>query len=285
MKRNIRQSVQAQRETKAGFTILEVMLFLAISSLMLIGVLAGAFISVSSKRYSEAVDSFSEYLRATYGEVISPESLGAGNSNYAILGKVIVIGHEYENNYDDTNRVWSATLIGKSNIPRQTYDNFLDELDDASISLYCGKNTANVDIQNSTVAAYSPLWQGELKFPTDSELETHYPDSFKGTFIIARAPTSGTVHTVFAKDLTYDLRDACTPNDDHASSRFREQFHESVSDSLSELYGTYSLDHTVGICYKTSNFNVVQEIRVAADGRNTSAINIVEADSEENQCH
>lgn len=269
--------------TKAGFSILEVMLFLAISSLMLIGVLAGAFISVSSKRYSEAVDSFSEYLRATYGEVISPESLGAGNSNYAILGKVVVIGHEYENNYDDTNRVWSVTLIGKSNIPRRTYDDFLTELLDADVSLYCGRSSAQ-DLQTSTVASYSPLWQGELKFPTDDELETRYPDNFQGTFIIARAPTSGTVHTVFAKDLTYDLRDECTPENNRASQRFREQFRESVNDPLSDIYGVYSLDHTVGVCYKTSNFNVVQEIRIAADGRNTSAINIVEADSEENQC-
>lgn len=269
--------------TKAGFSILEVMLFLAISSLMLIGVLAGAFISVSSKRYSEAVDSFSEYLRATYGEVISPESLGEGNTNYAILGKVIVIGHDYENNYDDTHRVWSATLIGKSNIPRRTYDDFLTELLDANVSLYCG-NSANRDLQTSTVSSYAPLWQGELKFPTNDELQTRYPADFKGTFIISRAPTSGTVHTVFAKDLTYNLRDECTPDNDRASSHFRDQFRESVADPLSDIYGRYSLDHNVGICYKTDNFNVVQEIRIAADGRNTSAINIIEADSEENQC-
>lgn len=65
---------------KSGFTIIEVMLVLGLTGMLLIGLLGGTFASIASRRYSDSVRSFAEYLRQEYSEVLSPESLGSGNS-------------------------------------------------------------------------------------------------------------------------------------------------------------------------------------------------------------
>ena len=62
-----------RKTEKKGFTILEVMLFLAITGLMLIGVIGGTYSAIASQRYTDSVRSFAEFLRQTYAEVISPE--------------------------------------------------------------------------------------------------------------------------------------------------------------------------------------------------------------------
>ena len=75
------QSESSSEEVKQGFTIIEVMLVLAITGLMLVGVIAGTYSSIATQRYNDSVRSFSEFLREIYAEVISPQSLGEGNSD------------------------------------------------------------------------------------------------------------------------------------------------------------------------------------------------------------
>jgi prepilin-type N-terminal cleavage/methylation domain-containing protein len=56
-----------------GFTIIEVMIFLAISGLLLVGVLIGTGTTIARQRYNDAVQSFAEFLRQQYSFVINPQ--------------------------------------------------------------------------------------------------------------------------------------------------------------------------------------------------------------------
>lgn len=55
----------------AGFTIIEVVLFLAIAGLMMIGILAAANNNINNQRYSTAVTSLASYFQDQYSAVIN----------------------------------------------------------------------------------------------------------------------------------------------------------------------------------------------------------------------
>ncbi len=265
-------------KTAEGFTIIEVMLVLAISGLLLVGLIGGTFASINRQRYNDSVRDFAEYLRTVYSEVISPQSLSLGNSSkYAILGKVLVFGSN-EGSGDIGNTIYSATIVGDATIPPTNGKDFLVELQEAeNLQLICG-NT--VEEQPSTVTSYTPLWQSELVQANDSKLGTTFGNKFKGTLIISRSLTSATVHTIFLPDITYNLQEQCTPENSTASVAFK--------DGLTQYAAEYaaSLKHDTSICVKSDESAIAREVRIAADGRNTSAIHIIDEDpeGEENRC-
>lgn len=262
-----------QVSTRNGFTIVEVMLALAISGLLLVGVLGGTYSSISHQRYTDALRNFAEYVRTVYSEAISPQSLGLGNSsNHAILGKVVVFGSEAGSD----NTVYSATIIGRASIPLSQNKGFIEELADpeSQVQLFCGDASKDPDDKgyNSTVTSYTMLWQTELRQAGVGNIN----NKFSGTLIIARPLTSALVHTAFLKDITYNLKDHCTPSDHAASIEFGEglRIHRAAYEE--------SLKHDTSICIKSDDAAITREVRIAADGHNTSAVLIV--DDEESQC-
>lgn len=256
-------------ETKKGFTLIEVMLVLGLTGLLIVGMLGGTFTAIAHQRYNDSVRSFAEYLRTVYGEVLSPESLGLGNSmSEAVFGKLLVFGYSYPDSADDTRSVYSATLIGDAKIPTSIDGTFMDELAAVNAHLYCGNTNSS-----STQDYYRPLWEAELAKANNN----HSRDPFVGSIIIARSPTSGTVHTYYT-DLTYDLRDHCTADGSQTASGILQTDIETRRDQFRQ--------EAVGFCIKSDNAAVYREVRLAEDGRNTSAISIIDTDSpdEENRC-
>ena len=248
--------------SRKGFTIIEVMLFLGLSGLILVSVIAGTYTSIAVQRYNDSVRSFAEFLRQTYAEVISPETLGAGASNdYAIYGKVLVFGLEDPANSQDT--VYTATLIGDTTIPSGS-GTFAEELKSVGARLFCGSTDGKLD---STVNLYIPLWE--------SKIENTDHQQFSGTIIIARSPTSGTVHTAYSSE-QFNLKENCAPGDQSASTRFHTAIDENPS--------SFSTKNDLNFCIKSGNSNIVRDIRLRADGRNTSAINILTDDDPEAKC-
>lgn len=57
-----------------GFTIIEVTLVLAISSLIIVGVMMGTSGSIARQRYNDSVNDIVDYLRSTYSEVINVQN-------------------------------------------------------------------------------------------------------------------------------------------------------------------------------------------------------------------
>lgn len=266
---------------KSGFSLIEVMLVLGISGLMLMGLLAGTFSSISSQRYTDAVRSFAESIRSVYNEVISPESLGAGNSSTAILGKVIVFDPSLGGPNGDR-QYYTATIIGSADInlrPVQPNSNIMDELNDAQAQLYCG--TDEID-DPSTVDEFMALWQIKFMQGKSGALAMNPLEEFKGTFVIARSPASNTIHTAYSKDIVYNLRDNCKPTNTSAQARFRTDL-ENISER-----SKFSQDTAVNICVKSDDVKSVRAVRIAADGRNSSAVSVLNSDEleggEENPC-
>lgn len=276
MKKSFYQKVAKQ--SAEGFTIIEVMLVLGITSLMLVGLIAGSFSAIGRQRYNDALRNFAEYLSRNYSEVLAPETFGTGSSSsQAILGKILVFGHQYGDSVDDSRSVYSAIIVGSSDISRATGNSFIDELAsaDTNISIICGNNAG----QSTSVERYLPLWQSELKSTVTEDHPTS--ERFRGTLIIARTPTSSTVHTIFTSDPAFDLdlRDRCTPDNNSASAIFNQLMTDNL-DATRQAFQA-SLDRSTGICIKSDDSAIIREIEITADGSNTSAIKTLTEEASE----
>lgn len=281
---------QGEKKTRKGFTIIEVMLVLAVTGLLLIGVLGRTYSSIATQRYNDSVRSFAEFLRQNYAEVISPETLGFGNSdNEAIYGKVLVFGLDHEGENDiksgQTTPVYTATMIGDVHVPNNSAS-FVSELKTVHARLFCGKKESANGTLESTVTTYTPLWEAHLR-ETVSEKNGNLDSSgmtkpFSGTVIIARLPSTGLVHTAYSEEL-FNLRDDCTEDNNAASVKFADaiQGELTVAGDATQ-YVKFDSTEDIGFCIESDNSNVVREVRIKADGRNTSAINTLT--EEESRC-
>lgn len=249
-------------KAKRGFTLIEVSIFLAITGLLLVGVLGGTYSAIARERYNDSVRSFAEYFRQIYGEVLSPESLGSGNSNTrAIYGKVIVFGLESpedDDSRDQDNIIYSATLVG--DVHPKPAENFIGELKAINAQLFCGSATDN-DEPDSTLSAYTPLWGTKVHNTSNKP--------FRGTLIIARAPNSGTVHVAYAnkEDLNLNIKDHCSPEDSSAS--------DILKTAIQERPNIFSSGDDIDFCLESENSVIVRDVRLTAFSRNTSAVDTV----------
>lgn len=115
-------------EERRGFTIIEVMLFLALSGFLLIGILAGTGSSIANQRYKDAVQDAVDVLRSAYSfvadtqvqtrdsrdgvcgatidgdsHVTADKNSGRGRTTCAVYGAVVMISGS---------RIQTTTLIG-----------------------------------------------------------------------------------------------------------------------------------------------------------------------------
>lgn len=265
------------QKSKDGFTLIEVMLVLGITGLILLGLLGGTFNSIAHQRYNDSLRNFAEYLSLQYSEVLSPESIGQestefnlGNSDQVILGKIIVFGSQADNS-----DVYSATLVGKvqplSTKPTSN-KTFIEDLisEESSTHIYCGDSKSP-----STVSEYTPLWEAQLVKPNTDGGSYKKDQKFKGTIIIARTPNSSTINTIFA-DKIYNLKEQCQPPDQSgASTELQEDFRQ----QRLGVATTFEGNKTIGICVESDNSAVTREVRIAANGRNTSAVSTLTEDA------
>jgi type II secretory pathway pseudopilin PulG len=56
-------------KTETGFTIIEAMLFLAITGLLAVGILVGSGVAIGQQRYRDSVNSLKSYIQQQYSEV------------------------------------------------------------------------------------------------------------------------------------------------------------------------------------------------------------------------
>src|SRR4029450_12347478 len=58
-------------KTQSGFTLIEVMLFLAVTGLLAMGILAGSGAAINQQRYRDSVNSLKSDIQQQYSEVTS----------------------------------------------------------------------------------------------------------------------------------------------------------------------------------------------------------------------
>ena len=72
-----------QNKQKHGFTIIEVTLVLAITALLVTGVMVGTSATISRQRYNDAINDIVDYFRQVYSEVINVQNVRTGESTPA----------------------------------------------------------------------------------------------------------------------------------------------------------------------------------------------------------
>ena len=175
---------------RRGFTLVEVSLFLAITSLIFVGIVAGTQNSIYQQRYNDAVQSFADFLRNNYSQVLNVQSDGTGNSDDVIYGRIITFG----NNGDD-DKVISYSVIGKDTgggvgggaLGRIiTAGSRVGKRDDVSAGL----------MDAGLKESYIPKWGSKIQFKKNDGSF----DLFKGAIMIIRHPETGTVYTYVTDD-------------------------------------------------------------------------------------
>ena len=147
-------------EEQKGFTIIEVMLFLALSGFLLVGILAGTGSSIANQRYKDAVQDAADALRSAYAFVSDTQietrssdqsscggtvdandgydsddmNANRGRTTCAVYGAVVMI---------DGNRIQTTTVVGRD------YFDFIRTVDEASAgNKKMGALTINDDLNS-----------------------------------------------------------------------------------------------------------------------------------------
>ena len=171
---------------KHGFTIIETMLFLAISGTLTVAVLVGAGASISQQRYRDSVNSLSNFLQQQYSDVTSVRNdRDSGWSCNAVTGPIVdgtsgssrgatecVVVGKYVSLSDKT--VTVQTVIGKASAVGGAGD--IATLTNSGLSL------TDFDKQTYTIE-WGASMQKINKAPTAT------------TMLIVRSPVTGSIRT------------------------------------------------------------------------------------------
>lgn len=219
---------------KKGFTIIEVVLFLAISGALFAMVMTGVSTSTARRRYTDSVNDVVEQIKNAYSATINVENIrvkdedssffcslssaynGMGglapdskisntNDNYpgrsrcAVYGQVITFGEQNNtriNRYD----IIGVAEVGKYNdIDPTASDELLQALKTVGANIVTLKQNNNAMTSCSvslagTTSSYLPQWDAKIEYTSADR------NLYKGAVMIARSPISGTVHTFFYTD-------------------------------------------------------------------------------------
>ncbi len=175
----------------AGFTIIETMLFLGITSLLIVGVLAGSSASIDTQRYRDSVVTLQSFLQQQYSEVAnvsnnnitgvcgSDTHVPRGQSDCLILGRYI------------------TSSDGKSLLIRRVVGNnsalsslaVVDEL--SAIKMY------GIAPTSASSETYNVEWGAYLVNPINKAAASF-------SILILRSPTSGSIRTFISPESVVD---------------------------------------------------------------------------------
>lgn len=245
--------------------MIEVALFLAVTGLLFVGVTVGVQNSIYQQRYTDAVQSFADFLRNLYSETANVQGIKGGKSNKAIYGKLVSFGESTDLNGDslDGNAIYAYDVIG---------DIGETETGDA-LSLL---RALNADVVNKEgdelklagmVEDYRPKWATAIQ-------KTNNFDLYSGALLIVRHPSSGTIFT-FVSDAQLDINNKLRSVSGNVN---KQVLTESLNSSVFTL-------KTVDYCLNP-NGNIESrmraDVRVARGASNSSGVTIV---SDGNECN
>ena len=187
---------------KAGFTIIEVALFLALSGILMIGLIAGANSSIARQRYNDSVNSFAEFVRGVYADVLNvssdknPDQASekAGRETKAVYGKLISIGEEGAGNtiyvYDLVGNAVSSSSVSSTRIIDMMHE---DTINANIFKKDCSATPASCSREFYRMTSYAVPWEAVLSRGRDAGSNNGYP--FHGTILIIRSPVTGNIRT------------------------------------------------------------------------------------------
>lgn len=303
----------------SGFTLIEVMLSLAISGMVLVGALLGVSATISRNRYRDVVESTAALIRNQYelvsriqisqranddtcGDISGGDSIssyvdgenkgGRGRSKCSVYGVAITFG------LDGGRRMQVTNLIG---IEYNEYRKSLVEADETAdpdeligamseIELFKNLKVTNLFNKDNTQCTVTGLLTDE-KYKWDATLETINKDEpAEIILMIVRSPRSGAVHTFTynysgstnaLSSFDYlDLPDGTCTNTQNGEQK------AVISDIFSA--GDFTRTEDIKLCINSADmlatYGKRRMIKIEADGHNSSAVVLTNMDDEENEC-
>lgn len=258
------------KHKKFGFTLVEVALFLAITGVLFVGIVVGTSNSINGQRFFDATQNFAEFLRSVYSQVSNPQSIGNGQSDIAIYGKLISFGQTIDLGGGEISngeqRVFTYDLVGNAEANTVGSGTIQDVLDKAGLSVTVKKTgTDGTKIEAAGITeAYIPRW--------GSQIEDIDGKAFKGTIIIVRNPRSGTIVTL-TKVTNGSVMDI------NKSINNGEEVTVSAGDFL---------PNTINFCINPDGPNTAPaeryNVRLVAGARNASGVEIIDLNGDNNEC-
>ena len=178
---------------KGGFTIIESMLFLAITGLMVMAILLGSSSSINRQRYRDSVNTLQSIIQQQYSDVanvinsrdslwscdssgIVPNVTGEprGQSDCVLLGKLVRTEDGVNLTVNDVNGFINRSL--------------LISIDDVSVF---GPSGYNIKTSSSNSQSYRVDWGASISSVDDEDIDGEF------SLLVLRSPASGNIKTFF----------------------------------------------------------------------------------------
>lgn len=272
---------------KSGFTIIEVSLFLALSGLLMIGLIVGANASISRQRYNDSVNSIGDYLRNVYADAINvsndknvlPDSAtytGPGRSTTAIYGKLITFG-EPDASGHPASTIYSYDIVGNAissaDAPTQS---ILSMLKSSPINANIVSTTCSGVCTNTfyRMTSYQIPWEAKAQKPNIGNSPGN-PTSelFTGAILVVRSPTTGGLHT-YVYTGTVDFHSIADGSSNGANT-------------FSTFLNTKSFtENQLDFCVDSddNSYSNRRNIRILSHANNSTGVLLVGLDADDSKC-
>lgn len=287
------------KKSKFGFTLIEVTLFLALSSFLMVGLIIGANNSISRQRYNDSVNSFADFLRGVYSDVLNVsndnatvvdgvDEFNGGRSSTAVYGKLVTFGEfdAISSPTAPTRSIYVYDVVGKAvNSASVSSSNVLDIMKN---SVADGGIAASIFRQeNCTVASschnyfyrmnsYSIPWEANLETMNSVNCESDdIACRFKGAMLVVRSPVTGSIRTYVYSGDVLDLHNY-GDNGPYASTTNAPNRFKTLLSSMAENDLDMCLDSD-----DNRNGNR-RDIRILKGANNSSGVFLAELDSRYN---
>ena len=192
-----------------GFTIIETMLFLAITGLLVMAILIGASGSINRQRYQDSVVSLHSFMQNQYSEVMNVQNsrdskwtcssdnvvtpvasggISRGQTDCLILGNLITSS--------GTDKLTVRRVVGRIPLPDNTADFSPENVFIKQKDITVGGTTVTINGYNASMISssqqtYNIDWGGKM-MNLDGE-------DFNFSIMIVRSPVTGLINTFIQK--------------------------------------------------------------------------------------
>ncbi len=187
----------------AGFTIIETMLFLAISGLLVVSLLVGVGASVNVQRYRDATESFKALLQQQYADLTSVQNGRNDNWNCGSNAKPTTAGPVFENRgQSDCMLMGKYVRIDSGKISIFTVIGYQKSTADQANDVASLKNNYTLNASASEVDRSTMEWGTQISFPvTVNGSPNPVPATpHKIGILFIRSPDSGQIYTFSNND-------------------------------------------------------------------------------------
>ena len=277
------------KHKRHGFTLIEVTLFVALTGLLFMGVVIGTGRSIAGQRFFDAAQNYGEFLKSVYSQVSNPQSIGQGQGDIAIYGKMISFGQKYGLDGSelpkDEQHIFVYDVVG--NASGDFGGEIVKALKDAkaNVAVVTSKNGSTVTEMQAAgiVVDYEPHWGAVIEKTEAGEL-------YEGTVLIVRHPSSGTINTIVSPEVI-------NVNEIIYNEKNWNKGEKLLSDVLAytemrttnpDLYQKRFVAETVDFCVNPEGINAAGtrgmpadarwDIRILKNARNASGVEVIDLD-------